>query len=294
MISIDEAKKNDKNYIKYKLKNATVWTGEHGYTFSLFMDKESNNSNHEIDKNQYERIKRYVKTQLQSNKQRYTKHVNTTLKYITSDEKILDIGCGGGLFLSELKKCGYEGEGIELDPLRLKICNEQGLIVYGEDVTENSFIANNAGKYSAISYWDVIEHVNYPSKHIKSAAQLLNENGYIFLDTPAKDSFYHRVGNFLYWITRGKVNIFLDIMYSEHPFGHKQIFSSSELSRELEAAGFKVTHIEFFHELSFPYEYYLSKIFKYVTVVKIFVTLVKLLFKIFPIKNKMLIVGRKL
>jgi hypothetical protein len=48
-----------------------------------------------------------------------------------------------------------------------------------------------------------------------------------------------------------------------------------------------------FHELSFPYDFYLRKLFKSEITVKILLPIVDVFFKIFKIQNKMLVIGRK-
>jgi hypothetical protein len=82
-------------------------------------------------------------------------------------------------------------------------------------------------------------------------------------------------------------------MYSEHPFGHKQIFSTKELVSILQTIGFEVCFIKKVHELSFPYEYYLKKLFKSESFARKLVPFVNLFFALFRIKNKMVIVARK-
>ena len=293
-MNIDQAKQNSTNRIKYKLKNATVWSGNHGYTFSLFMDKESNNADSIIDSNEYSKVAKYLQTELQSNKSRFENQVNLIKEHLDLGTTVLDVGCGGGLFLSLITKIGYKGCGVEVEPMRHKYCIENGLKTFKEDVTNSSFVTNFKNSFDAVSYWDVIEHLNYPSKHLETAASLLKHNGLIFIDTPAKDSFYHKLGAALYSITAGKLNIFLNVMYSDHPFGHKQIFSTTELRNELESAGFKIVQVKLFHELSFPYEFYLQKIVKIKIAVRLIMPFVNFFFRIFPIKNKMLIVGKKI
>jgi hypothetical protein len=60
-----------------------------------------------------------------------------------------------------------------------------------------------------------------------------------------------------------------------------------------EEAGLQVIDLHKFHELSFPYEFYLKKLFKSQSLVKLLLPLVRIFFRIFQIQNKMLVVGRK-
>ncbi len=82
-------------------------------------------------------------------------------------------------------------------------------------------------------------------------------------------------------------------MYSDHAFGHKQIFSTFELKGLLEKLGFEVIEAKKFHELSFPYIFYLRKIFKLEALAKFMLPLVSLLLVVFPVRNKMLVIAKK-
>jgi 2-polyprenyl-6-hydroxyphenyl methylase/3-demethylubiquinone-9 3-methyltransferase len=139
----------------------------------------------------------------------------------------------------------------------------------------------------------VIEHVNYPRQTLQCAANVLKPGGLLLIDTPCRDSFYHRFGEFTYKLTRGKYPTFLNAMYSSHLFGHKQIFSTSEMRTLFESVGLEVIDLHKFHELSFPYEFYLKKLFKSQLLVNLLLPLVQIFFKIFKIQNKMLVIGRR-
>ncbi len=76
-------------------------------------------------------------------------------------------------------------------------------------------------------------------------------------------------------------------------FGHKQIFSTWEMKKLFESAGLEVIEMHKFHELSFPYEFYLKKLLRSQVVVRLLLPVVRVFFSLFQIQNKMLVVGRK-
>jgi hypothetical protein len=76
-------------------------------------------------------------------------------------------------------------------------------------------------------------------------------------------------------------------------FGHKQIFATVEMQRLFEELGLEVLDLHKFHELSFPYEFYLKKLFRSEAIVRLLLPAVKIFFKLFKIQNKMLVIGRK-
>ncbi len=106
----------------------------------------------------------------------------------------------------------------------------------------------------------MIEHVNYPFQTLQCAANVLKQGGFLLIDTPCRDSFYHHFGEFTYRLTGGRSPTFLNAMYSSHLFGHKQIFSTGEMKQLFEEAGLQVIDLHKFHELSFPYDFYLKKL----------------------------------
>lgn len=67
-MNIDEAKNSKSNYVKYKLKYSTVYSGAHGYTFSKYLDPNIiNDKEIKIDQNKLNKTKEYLNNQLQSN-----------------------------------------------------------------------------------------------------------------------------------------------------------------------------------------------------------------------------------
>ena len=108
----------------------------------------------------------------------------------------------------------------------------------------------------------------------------LKQGGVLVIDTPCRDSFYHRFGEFTYKLTGGKYPTFLNAMYSSHLFGHKQIFSTWEMKSLFESVGMEVVELRKFHELSFPYAFYLKKLVKSDAIVRLLLPFVNLFFKI--------------
>ena len=128
---------------------------------------------------------------------------------------------------------------------------------------------------------------------LNEAWPLLKDNGVLLLDTPARDAFYHQLGALSYRMTLGRNPSFLSIMYSNAKFGHKQIFSSAQLTSVLELCGFEIVSLKKIHELSFPYHYCLKKLLKFDILARVLAPAVSLFFRLFRINNKVVIVARK-
>jgi hypothetical protein len=60
-----------------------------------------------------------------------------------------------------------------------------------------------------------------------------------------------------------------------------------------ESAGLEVIDLHKFHELSFPYNFYLKKLLRSEVLVTLLLPAVKAFFWLVKIRNKMLVIGRK-
>ena len=293
---IDELKQHpsDKAQLTYRLRNANVYVSPQGFHFTDYLDPVAELSS-EIDASQLTlKESSYIETQLQANLNKFKNQVNILAKHVSlQDAKILDIGCGGGLFLSLLKRRGAQVIGIELSDSRAQYAKTKHGLNIDKHPIESDFWWNGYAQYfDVVTLWDVIEHVNYPYQTLQSAVKVLKPGGLLLIDTPCRDSFYHQFGALTYRLTRGKYPTFLNAMYSSHLFGHKQIFSTNEMRNLFDLIGLEVMELHKFHELSFPYDFYLKKLLKSKTLVSLLLPAVQIFFTIFKIQNKMLVIGR--
>ena len=285
----------DAAQLTYRLRNANVYVSREGFHFTDYLDPVEEISP-EIDASRLtETEASYIESQLQANANKFGNQAGTLAKYLPlRNAKVLDIGCGGGLFLSLLEQEGAQVAGIELSDSRAHYARTRhNLEIHKVPIESDFWQKGYAGHFDAVTLWDVIEHVNFPFRTLQSAVYVLKRNGFLLIDTPCRDSFYHRFGEFTYRLTRGKYPTFLNALYSSHLFGHKQIFSTDEMKRLFETTGLQVVDVHKFHELSFPYEFYLKKLFKSQALVKLLLPVVRVFFKVFKIRNKILVIGRK-
>ncbi len=282
-------------WLRYRLRNANVYVSQGGYHFIDTLDPVESISP-DIDVSQLtEREAAYIETQLHANAGKFKHQVDVLKKHLrVEDANVLDIGCGGGLFLSLLRQEGANVTGIELSDSRAHYAaSKYNLAIHKRPIESDFWQKGYAAHFDAVTLWDVIEHVNYPLQTLQCAAAVLKPGGLLLIDTPSRDSFYHQVGELTYRLSGGKFPTFLNAMYSAHLFGHKQIFSTSEMKELLEAVGLKVIELRKFHELSFPYEFYLKKLLRSDLLVRLVLPAVRAFFWLFKIRNKMMVVGKK-
>lgn len=294
MDDFDSVKHSPVGPPKYKLSGANVFVAPNGFHFIDHLDPVEELSPIIDGSALTDEEIIYIEKSLQSNPERIEHQVDSVKRHIhPAGRKVLDVGCGGGLFLSRMAQAGADPLGIELSDTRAYYAQTwHGLKIIKRPV-EDPFWHEYEGAFEAATLWDVIEHVNFPLATIRSIASLLKSGGYLFIDTPCRDSFYHQFGELTYHLSRGTFPTFLNTMYSAQPFGHKQIFSLQEMRSAFEACGLEVVELKRFHELSFPYPFYLKKLVRSDRLVKLLLPFVRLFFIIFPIRNKMLAIGRK-
>lgn len=290
-----QQRQNESARLRYRLKNANVYVSRGGYHFTDYLDPVAKISP-EIDGTRLTRAEAaYIETQLQANAQKFSHQVEIIKKYLpTANAKVLDIGCGGGLFLSLLAREGSQAVGIELSDSRAQYAKiNYGLEVYKRPIESEFWQVGYKDAFDAVTLWDVIEHVNYPFQTLQCAANVLKPGGLLLIDTPCRDSLYHQVGELTYRLSGGRLPTFLNAMYSSHLFGHKQIFSTGEMKDMFASSGLEVVQLQKFHELSFPYDFYLKKLLRSEALVRLSLPAVRAFFWLFKIRNKMLVVGRK-
>jgi len=288
------------NIIHYKLEKANVYVCSNcGFHYTDHLDEEYRpTSVHSTltDKLDQATVD-YIDEKLQSNVQRFEHHKQIVLQYVQEPgATLLDVGFGGAVFLSRMKELQFDGYGIELDQQYLLYARERLQMghVFDKPIQDAFWEKNYASFFKVIVLWDVLEHVNFPHRVIAAAQKLLQPGGYIFIDTPCRDGFYHKSGKFISSITGGHMHGLLHLMYSNHSFGHKQIFSKKDINRLLKEHELELVSLQQFHEISFPYDFYLKKIFHNKLLLKLSVLLSTLFFRLFKIRNKMIVVGRKL
>lgn len=284
------------NTIQYKLRMADVVVCKHcGFHYTTYLDDEYEPASaHSNKKDLDPKTVQYIQNNLQSNPDRFERHVALVESFLTPPSRIMDVGFGGALFLTTILKKGYDAWGIELDQQYL-LYAEQVLHlnhIYDKPV-QDGFWKAHAGSMQGVVLWDVLEHVNHPRIFVQAAANLMEPGGYLFIDTPCRDAFYHRSGEWMAKLSGGRLKGFLHDLYSSHRFGHKHILSKADMQLLCQQTGLQLVKIELIHELSFPYTFYLKKILKQPALVKAALPLVQLFFRLFPIRNKMLVVAQK-
>ncbi len=145
--------------------------------------------------------------------------------------KIIDIGCGRGLFLDIMRRGGWDVVGLELNEETASYAQHMyGLKVYTGEDAEKSLESES---FDVVHFCGVLEHSKKPDILLSEAKRLLKSNGLLIILLPDFRSFEFKLGkeNWLH----------LDL-----PF-HLFHFTEAGLSQILREKGFKIRDVKRFH-----------------------------------------------
>ncbi|MCB0795613.1 MAG: class I SAM-dependent methyltransferase [Flavobacteriales bacterium] len=117
--------------------------------------------------------------------------------------RLLDVGCGAGLFLERAAQRGWEVQGTEYGELAVNACRERGIKIDQGPLDPNAY---PEGHFDVVCSFEVIEHVVRPIEELRHMRQVLRLGGLMYITTPNFDC----VGR---WMGRGKWNV---VHYPEH------------------------------------------------------------------------------
>ena len=102
-------------------------------------------------------------------------------------KKVIDIGCGGGLFSEGMARRGATVTGIDLGDAPLAVARlhaeQSGVEVEYLQVLAEDIAEQRAGEYDAVTCLEMLEHVPDPSSVIRACAKLVKPGGQVFFST---------------------------------------------------------------------------------------------------------------
>lgn len=109
-------------------------------------------------------------------------------RYITrllGKGSLLDVGCARGKFLQEMRRRGWDVQGIEPDRNSVEAAQKSGLQVK-EGIFEGAQYPPEV--FDVITMWHVLEHMQDPSKDLEQASRALKKGGFLVFSVPNIDS----------------------------------------------------------------------------------------------------------
>lgn len=145
--------------------------------------------------------------------------------------RLLDVGCGWGLFMERAKARGFAVSGIELSPQPAEYVRSRlGLEVSGEGLEKEP-----PASFDAVTMMDVLEHVTSPREFAAQALRALKPGGWLAVNVPNALGFTNEIVPKLISRLRGRRNVFLQ---------HMSEFRKASLTSLLKSAGFTAISVQ--------------------------------------------------
>jgi 2-polyprenyl-6-hydroxyphenyl methylase/3-demethylubiquinone-9 3-methyltransferase len=142
-----------------------------------------------------------------------------------SSGRALDVGCGLGEFMAQLREVGFDVNGIDGEAEQVRQVRQAGFEARVINF-ENPLPVVDAS-FDLITCLEVIEHVALAENFLKEMSRVLTVNGYIVLSTPNFSCWQNRI-RYLFGI--GPVNEGI----------HLRFFTQRRLEEAMMKAGLKI------------------------------------------------------
>jgi len=140
------------------------------------------------------------------------------------EPKLLDLGCGNGAFLAQMRDVGWEVAGLEPDPKSAAAAVQAGLPVRAALLEDHTFPESH---FDAVTLSHVIEHLHDPVGTLKMCRRVLKPGGVLWVATPNLNSLGHQ--------------IYGSDWFGLDPPRHLVLFTPDSLRGALRSAGFEVS-----------------------------------------------------
>lgn len=146
---------------------------------------------------------------------------NWIARYHLEGKRIIEIGCGGGEFLSMMEEAGADVQGIEYSETLVRQAEAEGLRVYRQFLEEGAEEIPGA-PYDAFYILSFLEHNPDPCAYLRRIARNLTDDAVGIVEVPDVDM------------------VLREHLYSEFIQDHLLYFTEDTLRRTLEHCGFEV------------------------------------------------------
>ncbi len=145
--------------------------------------------------------------------------------------RVLDVGCGDGLFLDMLAQKGFKAQGVDMSEEGVKKCKAKGLDAVILDATGGKLPFQD-NEFDSVTLLDILEHVYAPEELLKEAVRVSKK--YVIISVPNFNSLPARLQVLL-----GKVP------ENNRPNkGHLYWFNESVLRQMLDKQNLKLVQME--------------------------------------------------
>jgi ubiquinone/menaquinone biosynthesis C-methylase UbiE len=153
------------------------------------------------------------------------------LRVLVRPGRLLDVGCGSGLFLHQAQNYGWQVWGTEVSSFSVQRIQEEFNIkvIHGE--LKDAHFADDF--FDCITFWHVLEHTSNPFENLCEAARILKPGGYIVIAVPNINNYLIRLAYLLF--KRRKFRLFS----AQDREVHLYHFSHLTIKKLMEKAGIR-------------------------------------------------------
>ncbi len=144
----------------------------------------------------------------------------------SANPRLLEIGCGTGVFLAKAREHGFDCSGLELSSYAAEFVRNMGIPVETKAIEDANFPDNS---WNVIVMREVIEHLPHPKEALQTIHRWLKPGGVLFMATGNYDCPERKL--------RGS-----DWFYFM-PEGHLYYFSNRTMAKYLRKVGFGTVRV---------------------------------------------------
>lgn len=176
----------------------------------------------------------WLKPLQQKRRQRLWKRRLARVRHFASGTRLLDVGCGDGLFLRTARDAGYEVTGTEISEAAVQIAMDRhGLNVQHGLLPDCKL---KEASFDIITLWHSLEHMPDPEASLHTAHSLLKPGGHVVIAVPNVND---RLGQEFYKYVKGR---YMPIYTTDSKEPHLFHFSNHTLRRLVTKCDFKVDY----------------------------------------------------
>jgi len=103
-------------------------------------------------------------------------------------QRVLDVGCGGGILSDAMARAGAQVTGIDLAAKALKVAQLHALeaqtphVAYRE-ISAEAMAAEQPASFDVVTCMEMLEHVPDPASVVRACATLVKPGGWVFFST---------------------------------------------------------------------------------------------------------------
>jgi len=156
----------------------------------------------------------------------------------------LDIGAGLGAFMKAAHDSGWKVQGIEVSAYAAEFIQKK----YGFNIYQKDLLSQDlpAASFDVISFWDVIEHIEFPKDNLIRTHRMLKPGGAILITSDNYNSLIACIARVLYFLSLGLFIYPVKKVFTPY---NKTYFNDNSMRRLLKETGFQIV---FFQKMQYP------------------------------------------